>query len=452
MGVCVNQAWDQKLTFFQNHNFIWAVLRFYFHHLRLCVNILDCQYLAIIVQKGKILAVENIHTESEMMEIEAKYSPNEVVVLEKGQFLIPGLIDTHTHAPQFPNKGLGYDKTLLEWLNVYTFPLESKYEDENIALKVYTEVVISTLACGTTSAVYFATTHYNSSFKLAEIAFSKQQRAWIGRVNMDSNCPPNLIEDTEVSVIDTMSFIDAVQALNSDLVKPIITPRFAITSSASLLNQLGFIAEQYNLHIQTHLCETKEEIEEVAQMFPNSPTYTSVYKEAKLLTRKTILAHCVHLQDSEMEMIKDARCSIAHCPSSNINLRSGVCNVRRLLDKGINVCLGTDVAGGNSSSILDEMRAALNTSITLSFQHEDYIPLSYHEVFYMATMGGAIALDMEDKLGNFVVGKSFDALIVNSDVETFGFNLDISELFQKFIYSGSKKSIARVYVDGNVVM
>ncbi|KAG8283590.1 hypothetical protein J6590_014112 [Homalodisca vitripennis] len=105
---------------------------------------------------------------------------------------------------------------------------------------------------------------------------------------------------------------------------------------------------------------------------------------------QTILAHCVHLQDSEMEMIKDARCSIAHCPSSNINLRSGVCNVRRLLDKGINVCLGTDVAGGNSSSILDEMRAALNTSITLSFQHEDYIPLSYHEVFYMATMGGAI--------------------------------------------------------------
>uniref|UniRef100_A0A1B6M2E7 Guanine deaminase n=1 Tax=Graphocephala atropunctata TaxID=36148 RepID=A0A1B6M2E7_9HEMI len=405
----------------------------------------------LIVQKNKVIFIDDISSKKEFDGLKSKYHPFEIVPLRKGQFLIPGFIDTHTHASQFPNMGVGYDKTLLEWLGAHTFPLESKFVDRHLGTKYYREVIESTLENGTTTAVYFATIHLQSSIELAKCAHNKHQRAFVGKVNMDSNCPLSLQEDLKRSIKDTTLFIKAVTSLNSDLVKPIITPRFALSCSAPLLGQLGSLAELNNLHIQTHLAETVEERDKVAEMFPEATNYTSVYERAGLLTNKTILAHCIHLDDYEMNMIHLAGSSVAHCPSSNINLKSGLCNVRKLLNLGINVSLGTDVAGGNSVSMLDAMRSALNTSVILSMQQEDYLPLSYHEVFYMATMGGAKALKMDHILGNFRVGKFFDALLVSFDLETYGENTDTLDLFQKFIYTGDNRAITRIYVDGKLV-
>ncbi|XP_054280645.1 guanine deaminase [Macrosteles quadrilineatus] len=407
----------------------------------------------LVVIDGKVAALEPLMENSQMGDIISRFEPNMITKLHDTQFIIPGFIDTHIHAPQFPNAGVGYNMPLLEWLNRYTFPLESQYHDVSRAKVVYCDVVKRTLRCGTTTAAYFGTIHADSCIMLAEAARLSGQRALVGKVCMDQNCPADLKEETEQSIQNTEVFINTLLNNGDALVRPIITPRFALTSSEELMSRLGQLANRFDLHIQTHLSENADEVKEVKKKFPNAKNYADVYERAKLLTRKTIVAHCVHLEDSEIELLREKRCSVAHCPDSNLCLRSGLCDVRRLLNVGVNVSLGTDVAGGSSHSMLDTMRSCINTSIALSFIYPDYTPLSYHEAFYLATMGGAKALDMEDKLGNFEVGKWFDAMVVDTRNYPMTLNpqLSISELFEKFIYMGDDRNIHRTYVNGKNV-
>ncbi|XP_071449379.1 guanine deaminase isoform X2 [Hetaerina americana] len=409
----------------------------------------------IAVKNGKICAIDS---RANLKQVALKHGISEenFHFLKYGEFLMPGLIDTHIHAPQYPNAGLGYEKSLMGWLDDCTFPIEAKYSDKKFAEQVYNSVVKKTLANGTTTACYFATIHLIGSIVLSESVKKHGQRALIGKVNMNANHPDFYGETLEESLKDTEAFINAIHSLKNALIKPVITPRFAISCDMELMKKLGEMAKKYDVHIQTHVSENIDEVEFVKTLFPNSKNYTDVYDSAGLLTNKTILAHGVYLTDEEIKTIAEHSSAVSHCPTSNVCLKSGICHVRKLLNNGVKVGLGTDIAGGYSPSIVEVMKGAISASINLSFMKgEEECVLNFQEVFYLATLGGAKALNMDDKIGNLEVGKEFDALVINltekpSDIDIL-MPLDTMKLVQKFIYLGDDRNVKKVYVSGQLV-
>ncbi|KAL4793858.1 hypothetical protein BDV19DRAFT_211820 [Aspergillus venezuelensis] len=395
----------------------------------------------------------------------------EIVRADEGgnEFFFPGFIDTHIHAPQYPNSGLFGSSTLLDWLERYTFPLESSMSNLNTARKAYSTVISRTLSHGTTYASYFATIHVDATNLLADLAFEKGQRALVGRVCMDNPhfCPEYYIDESEEGLGSTRKTEETISHIHKidpegRLVKPIVTPRFAPTCTPASLTSLGELASKYNppLHIQTHISENLNEVSLVRQLFPgdDTPTYASVYDKFSLLTPRTILAHAVHLTPSEQDLIASRDAKISHCPASNSALGSGLAPVRALLEKGITVGLGTDVSGGYSPSILEAVRQACLVSRLLRHakksveveegstalaapksssssesgemithendeeqiekkekRKEGYEVLPVEESLYLSTRGGAAVVDMATDLGGFEVGMFFDAQLVRLD-------------------------------------
>ncbi|KAH6561570.1 guanine deaminase [Batrachochytrium salamandrivorans] len=439
---------------------------------------------------GKIAFVEACDNEAAMVERLAMlqstwgFDPSAVTVLTKTQFLIPGFVDTHIHAPQYVFTGTGYDLTLLKWLEKYTFPREAAFGEPEYALDSFTRVVRRTLRCGTTTACYYATTHLEAAKTLADVVAKAGQRAFIGKVNMDRNSPDYYTETTDESIQATCDSIDYIRnTLKSSLITPVLTPRFVPTCSSKLMRSLGDLAVQHGLPIQSHLSETPSEIAWVCELHPECKTYTDVYDEFGLLTEKTIMAHCVHLNRHERDLLKARGVGISHCPNSNFCLQSGMLNLRRLVNEGHSkIGLGTDCAGGYSPSIMDAMRQAIVTSKVIhvtsreqAVAHERlngetskadpemdmtvYDPLTFSEAFYLATLGGAKAMALEHSIGNIVAGKSFDVLLVdletspdsgNSTVDIFKHD-DAMSLFEKFIYLGDDRNIKKVFVQGRLV-
>jgi len=429
------------------------------------------------------------------------FSKYERIELKKSQFLIPGFVDIHTHAPQFVNSGLGLDEELLVWLNKYTFPAESKFSNLEFAEKVYNAAVHNHLRNGSTTCVYFATIHKDASLLLARICSKFGQRAFVGKVNMDTMAPEFYIESTEDSLKNTETFINEMIQLDGEkngLVQPIITPRFVVTCSSELMKGLSQLAKKYNLAIQSHISENKGEVQLVKKMHPEA-NYTLVYDEFGLLTDKTIMAHGIFLTTKELELLKQKGTTICHCPLSNFSLQSGIADVRRLLDAGVKVGLGTDVSGGYSPSMLNAIRTSIIASSAMNahFSHDyknldatvnkflvdankneqekpKYNSLTTNEAFYLATMGGAVAIGLQDKIGSFEAKKAFDALLIdvnvpNGPIEPFlaeyeriyDLQQPISEeareykrvetMFQRFIYCGDDRNIQSIFVQGKKV-
>lgn len=355
---------------------------------------------------------------------------------------------------------------LLEWLDKYTFNYESKFKELDFANEVYPKVVSQMLRQGSTTVSYFATIHLDATKALYDICAKAGQRALVGKVCMDRNGPAHYVEESSAaSLAATESFINYCKEKNAAngaaLVSPTITPRFAITCTDELLTGLGALASKHNCHVQTHLNENKGEIAFTAELFPGK-NYTQVYKETGLVTRKSVFAHCVHMPDHELAIIKEAGAGIAHCPTSNASMFSGLMQVRKALDAGVFVGLGTDVSGGYSPSILSTIRDALatasavrTTSTFASTEEQERAGLSWQEAFFLATLGGAQALALDTTIGNFIPGKAFDALVVNvnatsSRIDTFGVETP-TNLVEKFIYIGDDRNIEHVFVQGKRV-
>src|SRR5699024_12749099 len=222
-----------------------------------------------------------------------------------GKMIIPGFVDIHLHAPQFPNRGLGLDKELIPWLNTYTFPEESKYDDLDYAKKIYESLVKELWRCGTTSSVVFSSIHKESTKILADLFIESDLRAYIGKVNMDRNAIPELTEDTEESLKNTKDFI-LEHKDKSYKVQPIITQRFVPTCTEDLMKGLGELAVKYDLPVQSHLSENRSEVEWVSELHPDIRDYASVYNEYNLLGQtKTIMAHCVYNTEEELQLMKE---------------------------------------------------------------------------------------------------------------------------------------------------
>uniref|UniRef100_A0A8P0S7P4 Guanine deaminase n=2 Tax=Canis lupus familiaris TaxID=9615 RepID=A0A8P0S7P4_CANLF len=402
-------------------------------------------HLLGVSDSGKIMFLEEASQQEELAK-EWCFKPCEVRELSNHEFFMPGLVDTHIHAPQYSFAGSNVDLPLLDWLTKYTFPTELKFQNIDFAEEVYTRVVRRTLKNGTTTACYFGTIHTDSSLLLAEIADKFGQRAFVGKVCMDMNATvPEYKETTEASIKETERFVSRMLQKNYSRVKPIVTPRFSLSCTDTLLNKLGSIAKIHNLHIQSHISENISEVEAVKSLFYDYKNYTDVYDRNNLLTDKTVMAHGCYLSAEELQVFKERGAAISHCPNSNLSLSSGFLNVLEVLKHEVKIGLGTDVAGGYSSSMLDAIRRAVMVSNILLINKINEKSLTLKEVFRLATLGGSQALGLDKEIGNFEVGKEFDALLINpkasdSPIDLFSGDLvgETSEaVIQKFLYLDS---------------
>jgi len=436
------------------------------------------------------------------------------IIDHKGKLIMPGFIDAHCHAPQYAFTGTGMDLPLLEWLNKYTFPIESKFKDEVYARYAYDKAVRRHLKSGTTFCAYYGTIDLEASKVLAETVLTLGQRAFVGKVNMDRNSPDFYVEETSKGCDDAEAFarhvlgmtpsgkdfmsgvdrdseatVEGMQAAgvatsagfekrptllnkaDSPLVLPILTPRFVPTCTAEMMHRLGFISYKYGLPVQSHLSESIAEIAWVKDLHPDCSTYAEVYNSCNLLHSSTIMGHCCFSNAEERSLLHRKNATVVHCASSNFNLCSGVMDVRLFMADGIRVGLGTDVAGGHSASMLDCMRQSLVASRVVGFDQRgkdessktvsihktpvEYPPMSYMEMFHLATVGSAEALGMGDVVGNFKVGKVMDCLVVDTDCKDSPIDVfdheGMIEKFQKFLFLGDDRNIQSIYVHGNKV-
>ncbi|XP_064403300.1 guanine deaminase-like isoform X2 [Halichondria panicea] len=341
-------------------------------------------------QNGEIVFVEPACKADELAQ-EHGFSSDSVTVLTESQFLLPGLVDSHTHPDHYLIAGTGYDKQLLEWVNDYIVPLEAKFKDVQLAKDVYRKAVRRSLLHGTTTASYFATIHLESTKELCRIVDCFGQRALIGKINIDV-LSPDYTEEIQASIDDTRKFIKFVQEMQNPLIQAVLLPAALFACSPKLLKMLSQIAKEHSLHIHSHICEQKASIQQSLELHPEYNACSTAFNSYGLLTAKTYMAHCVYLEESDMQLFKQKGVGVVHCPNSNLCLRSGLLDARKMLDMGLKIGLGTDVSGGYSLSVLDALRKSIDVSKALSFsKQDDYRPITHHEALYMATLGGAKA-------------------------------------------------------------
>lgn len=391
------------------------------------------------------------------------------------QFYIPGFIDTHIHAPQYPNCGVFGSSTLFDWLVKYTYPVEKQLADSATAREVYKKVVLKTLENGTTCCAYYSTIHVEATKILADCAYQQGQRAMIGRSCQDCGNPTYKDENAEKGMAANMKVIEHIKKLdeNYSLIKPILTPRNANKCSEDFMFGMAKASEEINLPIQTHMSETEEEVEQILKLIPKCKTYAAIYDYYNLLTSRTILAHCVFISDEELDLIVQRKAGIAHCPTSNSCLTSGEAHVRKMLDKDIKVGLGTDISGGFSPSILTTARHAVLVSRHVAMKTKnEKDKISVNEALYLATLGGARVCGYDDMLGSFEVGKKWECQLISLEDEispfhTFKFldpdteglkkgnETDVQrfqDIIDKWVFNGDDRNVRQVFVNGRCVV
>lgn len=373
--------------------------------------------------------------------------------------IFPGMIDMHVHAPQYAFRGTSMDLELMEWLNNYTFPEEEKYENLEYAKKAYEMFVNAFKKGATTRCCIFATRHRFATELLMELMEDSGLISYVGKVNMDRESSDALTEKSyNISAFDTFGWINVV---NDKYVrtKPILTPRFIPCCTDELMEELREIQMAYGIPVQSHLSESKGEIEFVKFLRPNNDFYGDSYNEYDLFGKndtintdvKTVMAHCVWSTDEEVELMKKNGVFVAHCPSSNMNLTSGIAPIRRYLDLGLNIGLGTDIAGGHSESIFRAITDAIQVSkMYYRMVNENFKPLVFQEAFYLATKGGG---KFFGKVGSFEEGYEFDAVIMNDNILVHPQKLNLAERMERAVYLGlDEKNVTAKFVAGRKII
>ncbi|MEH6576783.1 MAG: guanine deaminase [Amphritea sp.] len=319
--------------------------------------------------------------------------------------LTPGFVDTHIHYPQ-TGMIASYGEQLLDWLNNYTFPAEHKFEDSNHADEVADIFLTELLRNGTTTALVFGTVHPQSVDSFFEAAEKRNLRMIAGKVMMDRNAPETLTDTPQSSYRDSKALIERWHGKGR--LHYAVTPRFAPTSSDEQLAIAGQLLSEYpDLYMHTHLSENKQEIEWVKELFPARSGYLDVYDHYKLLGERSVFAHGVHLCEDECKRLAETDSAIAFCPTSNLFLGSGLFDLPKMEAHKIKVGLGTDVGAGTSFSILQTLNEAYKV---MQLQGKKLNPF---KSLYLATLGGARALNLENRIGNFEPGTEADFIVLD---------------------------------------
>ncbi|MEG1153262.1 MAG: amidohydrolase family protein [Ruthenibacterium sp.] len=362
--------------------------------------------------------------------------------------IIPGLVDLHVHAPQYAFRGMGMDLELLDWLNTYTFPEESKYGAAEYANKAYGMFVEDLKNSATTRACIFATIHTPATLHLMRMLEKSGMHAFVGKVNMDRNSPDYLCETTNGSVAATLDWLSQCDTKN---VKPMLTPRFVPSCTDALMRELAKIQAEKNLPVQSHLSENPSEIAWVRELAPKSKNYGDAYARFNLFGNEvpTVMAHCVYCEPAEIESMKARGVYVAHCPQSNTNLASGIAPARTYLDADMHIGLGSDIAGGMSISILRAMSDAVQMSkMRWRYVDDTQKPLTLPEVLYMATKGGG---EFFGKVGSFEPDYEFDAVVLDDKNLSHPQELSIANRLERLMNLADDRNICAKYIAGVAV-
>lgn len=365
------------------------------------------------------------------------------------RLLIPAMNDMHVHAPQYANMGVAMDMELIPWLNVYTFPEEEKFADERYAKSVYDAFVMELCRQGTMRAAVFATTHLSATQLLAKIFDEVGMGALIGLVGMDRYSPDKLANTLLSWKADMQELVQSM--VNSAKVKPIITPRFIPSCTPAMLQTMGDMAEQYSLPVQSHLSENKREIAWVKELEPQSCCYGDAYHRYGLFGQTpTLMAHCCYTGNEELELMRANNVCVVHCPMSNCNLASGIAPIRKFLQSGVRVALGSDMAAGHHLSIFRVMQYAVQMSKLQYALSDGELPfLTLSEVFFMATKAGG---SFFGKVGSFEAGYAFDALVIDdATINGIGMSANCQQRLERFIYLGDDRQILYRFCQGKEI-
>lgn len=353
---------------------------------------------ALVVADGKVIETGSYAS------IKAKYASIQETDY-CNQLIMPGLIDAHIHYSQTGIIGM-YGKQLLDWLNDYTFPAEMEFSSGEHALAMADAFINELLRNGTTTCVAYPTVHASSVEALFQTASCKNMRIITGKVLMDRNAPDGLTDSVIQGEMECRGLIEKWHKNGRNLYA--VTPRFAITSSTDQLLMATRLHKDYpDTYIQTHLSENRNEIDSTLDLHKGHSDYLEVYEKAGLITNRTLLGHCVHLSDDELSRIVQAGAIIAHCPTSNMFLGSGLFDMQRANEAGAKTVLATDVGGGTSFSMFKTMAESYKVMQTLGYS------MSAFETFYKSTLGTARALQLEDKIGSFLPGREADFIVVD---------------------------------------
>lgn len=366
--------------------------------------------------------------------------PHDITKIESG-FISPGFIDTHLHIPQV-NQRARYGQSLMDWLTKYIYKAEENFSKSKNAQIFSINFFKEMLRNGTTTCLAYSSISEQATDIAFKIASKMGVRAFIGKVMMDFDpekisYPP---EKTNDSINASVRLMNKWHNHDNGRIQYAFTPRFAPSCTRELLSESSLIAKKNNCIIQSHLSENEEEISLVLKLFPECRTYTQVYEKYDCLYDKTVMAHCIHLSQSEIEILCQNDVRVAHCPSSNFFLKSGSINLKKIEKQGLKICLGTDVGAGPSFSLFDVIK---------SMNYMQPYNLLPQKCYYMATLGGAVALHIENVTGSLEKNKDADFIILNPESCYPEFRYDsIEDLLTFMYYLGSSSMVDQAYVRG----
>lgn len=378
----------------------------------------------------------------------ATLAPDAVVHEMRDKLIVPGFIDTHIHYPQTdmiasPAPGL------LPWLDTYTFPTERRFDDPAHAREVAEFFVDALLACGTTSALVYCTVHKQSADALFAASESRDLRMIAGKVLMDRNCPEFLRDTAQSGYDDSAELIGRWHGRGRQMYA--LTPRFAPTSSEAQLEACGELARRHpDVFVQSHVAENVDEVKWAAELFPGHRSYLDIYDHYGLLRRRAVYGHCIHLDDDDRRRMAETGTAVAHCPTSNFFLGSGLFDFDKAGEYGVPVTLATDVGGGTSFSMLQTMNEAHKVA-RLSGHH-----LSATRMFWLATAGAAQALDLDRTVGTLAPRTEADFVVLDPKATPLLARRtaraeSLEELLFAFALLGDDRAVYRTYAAGRCV-
>lgn len=361
--------------------------------------------------------------------------------------ILQSFSDLHLHAPQYPMMAMGMDLPLLDWLEAYAFPTESRYQDLDFAREIYRRLARDLVRGGTTRVSLFSSLHRPATRILMEELERAGVQGFVGKVNMDRNGGKNLQETTEESRRETLLWLEECRDFST--LHPILTPRFTPSCTDELMAFLGRLAEERGLPVQSHLSENRAEMALVRQLHPDCRQYWETYAKFGLWKEGTLMAHCVHSDRRERDAMRAAGVTVVHCPSSNNAICSGIAPVRVMLDEGVSVALGSDVAGGDSLNLFDSVAMALRASkdrrILDNWETE---ALTVPEAWYLGTSAGAAYFG--DAPG-FAPGNPLHAMVLDDSALPGRGELSVRQRFERCVYHRQEGAIRAVWSAGQPV-
>jgi guanine deaminase len=381
-------------------------------------------------------ALIRIDSKGKISEFRADATLSQEPITAPGCVWMPGLVDTHVHFPQ--TRVIARSSgALLPWLNQTVFPEESRFSDQEYAKQVAQEFCHHLISNGTTCASIYGSSHLDATDILFQALDRSGLRAQAGPTLMDQGAPESLCVPPGKAIEACRTLIRKWHGHDQNRLRFVVTPRFALSCSRSLLKDAGQLAAEFDLPIQTHLSENHDEIAAVKAAFPEAENYLSVYHSHGLCTHRSLFAHAIHLEDPEWNLLKETRGSLSHCPDSNFFLGSGVFRLKKAVDQGIPVGLGSDVGAGRTFDLRRIAASAYDASLLAQNR------VSPSQILWQATVGGAQALGLDSTIGKIEPGFEADLIAIQANT-----SLQVDALLDQIVFQSERTPVRSTLVRG----